>query len=154
MKKCDCYHWREEYTYDTFDPMISGDRKFVKIIGECWGTKEKDRCNCKGDRTKCDFYANVRNKAKEELRKEKEKIIVSVASKAFSEIKSLIHDFWETEPIYYVGKEDGDETRFAKLCSCILEIIANVEDGSKTTVFDDIKTGLKQAVEHERKECE
>lgn len=140
MKKCDCYH--EQASWDN------------TIYGVCWGTKEKDRCNCKGDRTKCDFYANVRNKAKEELRKEKEKIIVSVASKAFSEIKSLIHDFWETEPIYYVGKEDGCVVVLMKLDLQSLEIIANVEDGSKTTVFDDIKTGLKQAVEYERKEHE
>ena len=147
MKKCDCYHWREEYVYDTFDPMISGDRKFVRIIGECWGTKEKDRCNCKGDRAKCDFYAHVRNKAKEEQRQ-------AELNKLPDKIIDLIQDFWGMDPAYYWSSTDKKEADFAKLSSCILEIIANVEDGSKTTVFDDIKTGLKQAVEHERKEHE
>ena len=41
MEKCNCYH--EEYGKP-----------------ECWGTKEKDVCSCKGDETKCSFYPNKR----------------------------------------------------------------------------------------------
>lgn len=33
MTHCTCYHF-----------------------GECWGTKEKEPCNCYGFREKCDFY--------------------------------------------------------------------------------------------------
>lgn len=29
----------------------------------CQGTKEKDVCSCNGDKTKCDFYSDVREKA-------------------------------------------------------------------------------------------
>lgn len=116
MNKCDCYHWREEYTYDTFDPMISGDRKFVGIIGECWGTKEKDECNCKGDRTKCDFYAHVRNKAKEEQRQVE-------LNKMPDKIIDLIQDFWGTDPAYYSSSTDKKEADFAKLSSTIIEML-------------------------------
>ena len=28
----------------------------------CWGTKEKDVCNCNGFSRKCDFYDEVRNR--------------------------------------------------------------------------------------------
>lgn len=24
--------------------------------GYCWGTKERDKCSCMGDRKQCDFY--------------------------------------------------------------------------------------------------
>ena len=30
---------------------------------ECWGTRERDPCSCGGDKRKCDFYEEVRNKA-------------------------------------------------------------------------------------------
>lgn len=43
--KCNCYH--EEYG-----------------TAECWGTKERELCSCNGDQTKCDFYPDVRAKAK------------------------------------------------------------------------------------------
>jgi len=161
MKKCDCYHEQAERHYFTdYERGFAAARgerlaKYeTRTYGVCWGTKESDRCQCGGDKMKCDFYADVRKKAKEELRKEKEKIAISVAPKAFDEIKDLIYGFWGSEPIYYVGKDDSDETRFAKLCCCILEVIANVEDRSETTVFQDIKTGLKQAIAYERKEYE
>lgn len=35
-------------------------------FGECWGTRERDRCNCGGDESKCNFYPEKREKAKEE----------------------------------------------------------------------------------------
>lgn len=28
----------------------------------CWGTREKDECSCGGDRARCDFYPEVREK--------------------------------------------------------------------------------------------
>ena len=28
--------------------------------GECWGTRERDKCSCGGDETKCDFYPEKR----------------------------------------------------------------------------------------------
>lgn len=59
MKKCDCYieqktvyNWPYNYT-----PVI---------VSKCDGTRERDECSCGGDRTKCDFYPEVRAKALKE----------------------------------------------------------------------------------------
>lgn len=50
--KCKCYC--EEYNY-------AGD------IGKCNGTRERDACSCGGDEAKCDFYPEVRKRAKKPL---------------------------------------------------------------------------------------
>ena len=57
MKQCDCHHTT---TYTRCD----GLKALIKH--ECWGTKERDECSCGGDRTKCDFYPEIREKAKED----------------------------------------------------------------------------------------
>ena len=49
MGKCGCYF--EDY-----------DRP------ECWGTKERDVCSCGGDKTKCNFYPDIKEKALRELK--------------------------------------------------------------------------------------
>lgn len=116
VKKCDCYHWREKYTYDTLDPMIDGDKKFVGIVGECWGTKEKDLCNCKGDKTKCDFYSDIRKKAMKEQRQ-------AELNKMPNKISNLIYEFWGTDPTYYTSSTDKREADFAKLSSAIIEML-------------------------------
>lgn len=57
---CDGYHTETElyYIYD----MFTGKPSPMKTeVGVCWGTKERDRCECGGDRKKCDFYETVRN---------------------------------------------------------------------------------------------
>ena len=46
--KCDCYSVTDY-----------GD----KVETRCNGTRERDFCNCGGDRTQCDFYSDVREKA-------------------------------------------------------------------------------------------
>ena len=46
MEKCSCYinhPWSDKYGY-------------------CMGTKERDLCSCQGDESKCNFYAEKRNK--------------------------------------------------------------------------------------------
>lgn len=48
-KLCDCFH-------------IKGGNPV------CFGTKEQDVCSCNGDRTKCDFYPDVKEKATEQNR--------------------------------------------------------------------------------------
>ena len=58
MNKCDCYHI-EEYFFDGF--LLSSE-------SECWGTRERDRCFCGGDRTKCDFYPEIQEEALREQR--------------------------------------------------------------------------------------
>lgn len=46
--KCDCY-----------SVIDNGDW----VEARCNGTRERDFCNCGGDRTQCDFYSDVRTKA-------------------------------------------------------------------------------------------
>ena len=66
MKKCDYYHEgikaKPRYSQYTGNYVGSVDVKY----GYCTGTKELDECYCSGDRTKCDFYPDVREKAIEE----------------------------------------------------------------------------------------
>ena len=35
----------------------------INNLPVCFGTKEKDTCNCGGDKRKCDFYDYVRERA-------------------------------------------------------------------------------------------
>ena len=53
MEKCSSYH----------NAYYHGDIE----IGQCWGTKKRYMCYCEGDRRKCDYYEDVREKAMEEL---------------------------------------------------------------------------------------
>ena len=57
MVKCDCYF--EQETLDYYS--LNSDRR---LVGRCNGTKERDVCSCGGDRAKCDFYSEVRKKAR------------------------------------------------------------------------------------------
>ena len=69
MNKCDCYHIQPtiQYRYNT----INGDPiPYTKQKGVCWGTREQDECWCDGDRTKCDFYPDVIEKALKEIEPE------------------------------------------------------------------------------------
>lgn len=68
MKICACYEVikRRQYTYhpNTGQPVGHDVNESI-----CNGTQEKDLCSCGGDETKCDFYPEVREKAKIELEK-------------------------------------------------------------------------------------
>lgn len=67
MNKCDCYHLRLERRY-TYHP-ITGQPIWNDVqVGVCWGTKETEACDCGGDRAKCDFYPEIRDKAKKEFK--------------------------------------------------------------------------------------
>lgn len=63
MKKCDSYREgikaEPRYSQYTGNYVGSVDVKYEY----CTGTKELDECSCGGDRTKCDFYPDVREKA-------------------------------------------------------------------------------------------
>ena len=47
---CDCYHERRNYPHDS-------------VIGECWGTRERDECRCGGYKELCTFYPEYRKTA-------------------------------------------------------------------------------------------
>ena len=63
MKKCDCYQEgiRPEPRYSQYTG------QYVKSVNVkysyCNGTKEREDCSCGGDRSKCDFYHEIKEKA-------------------------------------------------------------------------------------------
>lgn len=63
MESCDSYRLRvkPEYSYDS----VYGHRiaQYDRYIGYCNATRERDECNCDGDRSKCTFYPEVRKSA-------------------------------------------------------------------------------------------
>lgn len=64
MQKCDCY--QESYEISGW---IGPYEQVRKLRKRCNGTRERDECSCGGDRTKCDFYPYVRERAKKEVEK-------------------------------------------------------------------------------------
>lgn len=72
MKKCDSYHLQPKTRY-TYHPLTGRPIGHDVEVGVCRGTKEEDKCDCGGDRTKCDFYPEVR----ESVNKESEEIITN-----------------------------------------------------------------------------
>lgn len=67
MKK-NCEHYRIESKARYTEHPVTGELiKYNTVVGTCWGTKEIDECSCDGDRSKCDFYPEVREKAKKNV---------------------------------------------------------------------------------------
>ena len=65
MKKCNCYHIKQEKRY-MYDRYTGAPISHIVDKGVCFGTKEQDECSCGGDRIKCSFYPEIREKAKED----------------------------------------------------------------------------------------
>ena len=61
-EKCDCYC--EEKTPKLVNILLGMPKMIDVTVCKCNGTRERDECSCGGDRTKCDFYPEVRKKAK------------------------------------------------------------------------------------------
>lgn len=55
MSKCDSYHMLGYRGVGIGAELV--------MIGECWGTRERDQCVCGGDPLKCDFYPEKKLKA-------------------------------------------------------------------------------------------
>lgn len=68
MEKCSCYYVQQYYA----------NGHWCDERQECWGTRERDECSCGGDRTKCDFYPKVREKALKKLGKDRTPTISKV----------------------------------------------------------------------------
>lgn len=82
---CDCYHVIEE--------------KSGKFSGECWGTRERERCYCNGDTCHCTYYPEKRNATidveSEDENMGKEKTILNTAEmwlKAQEDGKTYVSD--------------------------------------------------------------
>lgn len=108
--KCDSYHTRTKTEY--LDPAtvayITGkwpenNGKIESEVGVCWGTKEQDTCNCGGDKSKCDFYENVRNKANEDTRK-------NIAETDINCLKEEIRKLNDEPPAYRFYYCDSENT--------------------------------------------
>lgn len=125
MSKCDCYQFETKRRYlsniDKITYTLATERLAPEYIDEevgvCYGTKEKDVCNCGGDRRKCSFYERVRAEAAEEKKN------LSTSKNVLEEIEDLIGEYWGTEPIYYIDSKNEEEAGAAKLCCKILEAI-------------------------------
>ena len=125
MNKCNCYRTRTERRYfSDYDKGCAADQgkllpDYEDICeGICLGTKEVDYCSCGGDRSKCDFYENVRQDARVEGR-----CSDITTQQALAEIERLIGGYWGTDPIYYTDSKNEEEAGAAKLCCKILEAI-------------------------------
>ena len=125
MSKCDCYQFETKRRYlsniDKITYTLATERLAPEYIDEevdvCYATKEKDVCNCGGDRRKCSFYERVRAEAAEEKKN------LSTTKDVLEEIEGLIGEYWGIDPIYYVDSKNKEEDGAAKLCCKILEAI-------------------------------
>jgi len=61
LEKCNCFHIQPETKWSDYGYTTTTIYRTV-----CWGTRECEDCNCQGDRTRCDFYPEVRLKAQKE----------------------------------------------------------------------------------------
>lgn len=114
MSRCDSYRLEPERDITLW---VNGVPVYEHInVPRCWGTKEKDVCDCDGDRSKCSFYKSVWEKA---AAKKSNSDIKDV----FDEIENLIGKYWSTDPAYYINSKDKQEASAAKLCCKILEAI-------------------------------
>lgn len=59
MTKCNCYFEQEKITWHPCYPY--GETH--EIVGSCNGTREQDECDCGGDKEKCTFYPDIKEKA-------------------------------------------------------------------------------------------
>lgn len=87
--RCDCYHVIEE--------------KPGKFSGECWGTKERERCYCGGNMSHCIYYPEKRNVATDTERKDKnmnkEKTILNTAEMMIEAAKT--HETYQCGDILF-----------------------------------------------------
>lgn len=121
MIKCDCYRVEPEihcFVDENGIPIYESIN-----VPRCLGTKEKDVCDCGGDKSKCNFYERVRAEAAEEKKN------LSTVKDVLEEIEGLIEDYWGTDPIYYVGSQNTEADGAAKLCCKILEAIRTAQGG-------------------------
>ena len=122
MSKCDCYRIEPERHHFAYENGVMVC-EYINVP-RCLGTKERDVCDCDGDRSQCSFYGSVREKAAEEKN-------FTTTKNILEEIEDLIECHWGTDPIYYTDSKNKEEAGAAKLCCKILEAIRIVQRGEK-----------------------
>lgn len=121
MSKCNSYRLELEQHHFVDE---NGVPVYENInVPRCWGTKEKDVCDCDGDRSKCSFYKSVREKAAVEKNN-------SDIKDVFDKIENLIGEYWGGDPAYYTDAKNKEEAGAAKLCCKILEVIRIAQRGN------------------------
>ena len=89
MRKCDCYRVESEihcFVDENGVPIYESIN-----VPRCLGTKEKDVCDCGGDKLKCNFYERVRAEAAEEKKN------LSTTKNVLEEIEDLIFELRREE---------------------------------------------------------
>ena len=61
--KCSCYDEKQMLVWNSIK---YPDGQGYEIVGFCNGTRERDRCYCKGNKLECDFYPEVREEGRKE----------------------------------------------------------------------------------------
>lgn len=107
---CECYRITEETRYLTdFEQGIVFAKTGKRIskekvkVAHCWGTKECEECKCGGDRSKCDFYPEVREEAEKEQKIEETK----KKAKDLEELLYWMRTHMTSVTRYVFLKEDG-----------------------------------------------
>ena len=120
INKCDCYHIESEQHHFIDE---NGVPIYENInVPRCWGTKEKDVCDCNGDKSECSFYDSVREKAAVEKNNSDIKDVID-------KVEDLIGKYWGGDPAYYTDSKNKEEADAAKLCCKILEAIRMTQGG-------------------------
>lgn len=97
--KCACYEQREVY-----EPSIYSLNPNIKVIGICNGTKERDECDCKGNKAKCDFYPEIREEALKHCEEENKKLKSKKTRKHIIDTLKYYLDVNEENGVVYMPK--------------------------------------------------
>ena len=159
MKKCDCYCKKERIRYFTdfergMEFAQTGEMlpKSVKYIqGTCLATPFTRPCKCNGDECQCDFYPQKAERAQKEhyaelTRKAYEELVYGVRT----HMTSITRYVFNENPKY-----DEEYRELAKNAVNEMLILLNgkgVKGYEKPkTIGEEIIEGLKQAIEHEKR---
>lgn len=99
MKTCDC--WVENGSY-------------------CNGTMEQDPCKCGGDRSKCDFYAEVRQKALTQDKQIKNQSVnyldINKMSKKNESVNGVVYEPFQWVPYHIDQPKDNGSVQNFLVC--------------------------------------
>lgn len=89
MPLCECYHKIKRYSYLL-------DKNIVE--GVCWGTKEAETCLCKGKRSECDFYPEIRKQARLHDTIENEHDSTKIIPAVIKLLQGIVHTYPTDDP--------------------------------------------------------
>lgn len=99
MQNCEYYNEVERGIYNSYL-----NQRLVIKEGQCWGTKERDICHCKGDKCKCGTYSYVKKKA---LKEEQSKQNIKQKDKHLNHLKESLEFYLDTHEengVVYIPK--------------------------------------------------